>query len=671
MKLGMVLAGLTFGLVALAAESGAELFQKALTAERAAGNLEEAIKLYQRVAKEFASDRALAAKALVQEARCYEKLGQDNAVRIYERVSREYKDQPEPSATANARLAALKLSDRPAGSAGMTQRKIDLPFTTMNPPYRTDGRRQVYVDDATGALMISDLSGKDNRVIFKPKPGERIVGAILVSRDFSVVRFTKRSADGSRKSAVVKTDGTGYREIAQLTDRVSYANPDWSWDNRYIFTCTAGPDGARQVTRQGIADGELRRTPMPCGVLNRPSPDGRFIALWAGVRRLDYDKVSVARSEGGEPQLISDNARLIDWTRDGRYLILAQRRSDAEAMYLVPVRDGRRSGEPILLRYGSCGAGSVTADGSLVCIPAAPYRSDTSWLGSTDSSGRSVEWKELNLPLAGVTRPVTAWSPDSSRIAYLATGPSLGRDEREQVQGDYVLLLRLHDIASGEEREVYRGSDYPICAWPENARLVCAKQQPRPPIEMLSVSLDSGLMESLGQVPGFDGVPRAGTGGGQSIDIIREPNGELIRWDIATGQATSVDRLTGFSTQGTVIPSPTDRWLARRNREVIEIRPAAGGAWKPLISLPATHMAFTPDGKWLLFHAVDAAGSHSLFRVSTAGGQPERIGDFPSIPKDRGALLVSPDGRKLIADGRASDGIWILENFEPKQTAAR
>ena len=71
MKIRILLAGLMLGLAAIAAETGAELFQKALTAERAAGNLEEAIKLYQRVAKEFASDRALAAKALVQEARCY------------------------------------------------------------------------------------------------------------------------------------------------------------------------------------------------------------------------------------------------------------------------------------------------------------------------------------------------------------------------------------------------------------------------------------------------------------------------------------------------------------------------------------------------------------------------------------------------------------------------
>ena len=74
MKFTILVAGITFGVAALAAESRPELFQKAVTAERAAGNLEQPITLYQRVATEFASDRALAARALVAEAHCYEKL---------------------------------------------------------------------------------------------------------------------------------------------------------------------------------------------------------------------------------------------------------------------------------------------------------------------------------------------------------------------------------------------------------------------------------------------------------------------------------------------------------------------------------------------------------------------------------------------------------------------
>ena len=111
MKLRILVAVLMLGTAALAADSGAELFQKAVTQERAAGNLEEAIKLYQRVAKEFPSDRPLAAKALVQAARCYEKLGQDKqdkAVKLYEQVARDFGDQRELSAAANSRLAVLR-----------------------------------------------------------------------------------------------------------------------------------------------------------------------------------------------------------------------------------------------------------------------------------------------------------------------------------------------------------------------------------------------------------------------------------------------------------------------------------------------------------------------------------------------------------------------------------
>jgi tetratricopeptide (TPR) repeat protein len=155
MKLRVLVAGLVLGLAAFAADSGAELFQKAVTAERAAGNLEEAIKLYQRVAKEFASDRALAAKALVQEARCYEKLGQDKAVKIYEQVARDYRDQREPSATASARLAVLRQGDRPAVPATMTQRKID---AVGHAPgiYRTDGQRMIY-RNAANAVRSNGL----------------------------------------------------------------------------------------------------------------------------------------------------------------------------------------------------------------------------------------------------------------------------------------------------------------------------------------------------------------------------------------------------------------------------------------------------------------------------------------------------------------------------------
>jgi Tetratricopeptide repeat len=657
MKKRILAAGIIFALAMSAAESGAELFQKAVTAERAAGNLEEAIKLYQRVATEFASDRALAAKALVAEARCYEKLGKDNAVKIYEQVARDYKDQREPSTTANARLAALRLGNRPAGPATMTQRKIELPVPDDRfAQADTDGRREAYLDANTGALAISDLAGKSKRVIFNPKAGERIVG-FDISRDSSGVLLRLEGPDG-RHFVFVRIDGTGYRESGAVSgDKMGW---DLSWDNRYVFNCMPDPDGSRQLWRWSMTDGEIRKVPMACGEWNRPSPDGRFIAIsdWP-----NFGRVAVAPIQGGEPQLVSDDARLIDWTRDGRYLILASARSGSEALYLFPVKDGRRSGDSILIRYGPCPFGWVNAEGAVLCESTEPGGYSAGWLGTLDSSGRSVEWREWN-PSAGSTRWFfTAWSPDSSQIATVQ-GAQNGK-----------WSVRLDNIASREEREVYQGSsEPPFCAWPENAKLICTKISAQPPIDVFSISLDSGRVESLGTVPGFYGWPLFGSADGRAVYIARQPGEELIRWDVATRQAASVDRSTGLFTSGggpISIPHPTERWIARRNKETIEIRPTAGGEWKPLISLPVTSMAFTPDGNSLLFHDVDAAGKHGLFRVSTAGGPRERIGDFPNVPRENSELRVSPDGRKFLVKSRTGQQVWILENFEPKQTATR
>jgi hypothetical protein len=73
------------------------------------------------------------------------------------------------------------------------QPPITLACSSIN---HTDGQRAVYKDDATGALMISDLTGRKKRVIFKPKEGEKLV-SIGPSRDLSITELGLRKPDGS------------------------------------------------------------------------------------------------------------------------------------------------------------------------------------------------------------------------------------------------------------------------------------------------------------------------------------------------------------------------------------------------------------------------------------------------------------------------------------------
>jgi hypothetical protein len=49
----------------------------------------------------------------------------------------------------------------------------------------------------------------------------------------------------------------------------------------------------------------------------------------------------------------------------------------------------------------------------------------------------------------------------------------------------------------------------------------------------------------------------------------------------------------------------------------------------------------------------------------------QRIGDFPNVRKDGGILHISPDGQKIIAEALVAPDVWLLENFEPKQQAAK
>jgi Tol biopolymer transport system component len=73
--------------------------------------------------------------------------------------------------------------------------------------------------------------------------------------------------------------------------------------------------------------------------------------------------------------------------------------------------------------------------------------------------------------------------------------------------------------------------------------------------------------------------------------------------------------------------------------------------------------AFSPDSNWIVYPATDPAGNRGLFRISPAGGQPERMGDLPA--KTFMTPRISPDGRKILVASNNNPELWLLENFVP------
>ncbi|NIM94685.1 MAG: tetratricopeptide repeat protein, partial [Anaerolineales bacterium] len=151
-----------FALVFLAgqnalAQSGYELFQKGLVQERVKGDLDKAIRLYEQIVKDFTDDNALAAKALIQMGRCYEKLGRAEAQKAYQRVIEEYPGQKQEVAIAKERIAKLSKALEEVAYKP-TFRKIWIPTKPGNGVLFPDGKKLAFVSE--GSLWVVPVPGK-------------------------------------------------------------------------------------------------------------------------------------------------------------------------------------------------------------------------------------------------------------------------------------------------------------------------------------------------------------------------------------------------------------------------------------------------------------------------------------------------------------------------------
>src|SRR5687768_3632391 len=82
----IVAALLAFAIPAAQSQTAAALYQEALYLEDIKGDLPAAIAAYKSIVERHGGVRPIAAKALLQLAACYEKLGRSEAKQAYERI---------------------------------------------------------------------------------------------------------------------------------------------------------------------------------------------------------------------------------------------------------------------------------------------------------------------------------------------------------------------------------------------------------------------------------------------------------------------------------------------------------------------------------------------------------------------------------------------------------
>jgi Tol biopolymer transport system component len=623
---------LTGGMSFTSAQQGTAEAEKLLASghHKAAidGDLKGAIEEYRKAVAAAASNRALAAQALLRMAECHQKLGDAEAQAIYQRLAREYADQKDIAAIARARLGVETTAVAAGDRAVWTGPKVDV-FGQVSP----DGRYITYVDwGGDQNLIAHDLMTNTDRPLTVTGPSvgfSQFAEYSTISRDGRQVAYAWLNDKGRYDLRIVPLMGKAPsqpRVFFAGVDGMSIGPKDWSPDGRFVAVNIRRQDGTGQIGIVTILDGSLRvlRSVHWRGA-NKIlfSPDGRFLAYdlpadGDEAQRHVHVMAVDASTESGVVVHASRNF-VMAWAPDGRHLLFASDRTGETGLWAQPMAHGKPSGAAVLLRPNIASSISLglTASGTMHV-----YRGRSAnyvQVASLDLAAARVE------PLPGsVQRFVGAgggpsWSPDGKYLAYRTC----------DTQPRAVCTIEIATMETGQTRRLrpmlsYLGDP----RWSKDGR------------SFLTDGTDVKGRRALYRIDAETG----------DLSFIHERPGAIVQW--SPDERTIYYRLGG---------SIIERTLATGAERVLFRERARGNS----ISIKVS-----PDGKHIA--SIEVAGDiRTLFLIPIAGGSPQELWRTnPPESADGFALEWTPDSQALLVskswDSRRRER-WLLPVAAPSQ----
>lgn len=651
------------------------------------GDLAGAVKQYQAIVDQFAkTDRAAAATALVRMAECYQKLGDAQALKIYERVAREFGDQTDTAALARARLAA----SRPAAIARMALRKVwseDRPAIAgvrgdTQGAVSADGRFMTYIGEFNTKLFLRDLTTGTDR------PLTDAIGptyASAISKDGSAVAFNWCTMDQATCELRIATlHGAGVppsRRVFGREDVFNVVPQDWSPDGKWIAVSVGLRDRSAQIGIVTVSDGTYRalksvdwRGPSRMFV----SPDGRDIGYDLPVSENASERdVFVIAADGSRELPVGSHSSddlVMGWTPDGTRLLFRSDRSGSEALWAQAFADRKPQGRPELIKpdVGRVLSMGVTRTGALYVQQRANL-SDIE-VASFDATGArsSTPARPLKRFTGSNDQPV--WSPDGKQLAY--------RSHSEPQ------IITIWDADSGQTRELRPRVAYMVgLSWaPDGSYLASSGADLKGRAGIFRIDARNGDTSPIFYKTRVENISYEGFGwspDGKKL-YYHGQRGSIIEFEIATGAErviAAAPTLAGGPVDGrhgVISLSRDGRWIATSRTEaagkaaVVTLLPVEGGAPRDLLRVNApdlvdnSRMMWTPDGRAILFRKMTNANgiTSELWRVPIDGSTPKKL-DFDVSNVVRFSLHPDGDRVAYVTRTKSNIEVWALENFLP------
>jgi Tol biopolymer transport system component len=694
--LGLLLA-LSPDTAAQKSQSADVLLGAALHQEEVDGNLEAAIETYKKILAEYPDNRPIAAKALLQMGRCYEKLGTDGARKAYERLVRDYADQNEAAAQARTRLMALLKPAPVSQEPTLSIRKVvwtppDMGNIEGSPS--PDGRSLSFTDWETGDLAVVDLeTGTTRRLTDK--------GSWEESEEFAM--FSRWSPDGrqiaydwydgrSMDLRVISAAGGAPRTILDNENEEWSQVYDWSPDSRHILVLLENENGQGQIIRVAAADGSAKvvksfEGPARFSHTMRFSPDDRYIAYDRpqGEGAAECDIFLIPVNGGPEVPLVDHPAddQLLGWSPGGEGILFASDRSGALDIWFLGVSNGKLRGAPAFVKSGveeivplgfSKGGSFFYALGRTTL--------DVYFARMDRQSGRVLAQPEKAVQRFEGLNSWPEFSPDGKYLAYVS---SRSRAFQGALKPN---IIRIRSLETGQER-VFTTNFKRLAGtrWSPDGRSLYLAAWDDQGMGIYRADTQTGAMSPVVREEGPQHIYcHDVSADGRTLVFVRQNEGpppeglfRIVSRDLVTGEEKNLYTSEAGQRRLIIALSPDGEQLAfvsRNERRTLRVMPAKGGPARDALTyeekgFPYTPLEWAADGKSILFTRSPSSTQRSLWRISAKGGEAQDLGLAMANFEN---LSAHPDGTRLaftsIGPEVSSPSIWVMENFVPPAVAA-